>query len=157
MTPDQRAAAAAQYFDEGYNCSQSVALAFADVLEEKTGLDRKAVADLASAFGGGFGRQREVCGSVSGMTLAAGAVLPSDPSDQNSRTACYAFEQKLCARFREEHGSIICRELLGLRAGQKETPEPSARTPEFYHARPCQALVASAARILAEELEQIRP
>ena len=56
---------AAELFLGGYNCAQAVAVAFCDV----TGLEEKQAARMASAFGGGMGRMREVCGAVSGMML----------------------------------------------------------------------------------------
>ena len=59
---------AAELFVNGYNCAQSVAVAFCDV----TGLEEKFAAKMVSSFGGGMGRLREVCGAVSGMCLVAG-------------------------------------------------------------------------------------
>ena len=59
---------ARELFLQGYNCSQAVVCAFEDV----TGLDRDTSARLASSFGGGLARMREVCGTVSGAAL----VLP---------------------------------------------------------------------------------
>ena len=145
-----RAERAAEYFRMGYNCCQSVALAFADKFGENS---EQGVAALASGFGGGFARQREVCGCVSGMTLVAGAVLPADPENMESRTRNYAFVQKLCAEFREAQGSIICRELLGIRKeAAPEPPKPSERTPAYYHSRRCEDYVACAAAILEKNL-----
>ena len=63
---------ARELFKEGYNCSQAVTLAFADELE-KRGISREMAAGMASSFGGGLGRLREVCGCVSGMALVCGA------------------------------------------------------------------------------------
>ena len=147
-----RAALAGEYFRQGYNCCQSVALAFSDIALEK-GVGEEQLKALSSGFGGGFGRLREVCGCVSGMTLIAGFLSPSDPSDQASRKNCYALVQQLAAEFRGRNGSIVCRELLGLRSGQVDPPNPSERTPGFYHARPCEALVRCAASILQEKLQ----
>lgn len=55
-------------FERGYNCSQSVVLAFCEPL----GLDMETMAKLASSFGGGMGRLREVCGAISGMLMIVG-------------------------------------------------------------------------------------
>ena len=136
---------------QGYNCCQSVAMAFSDVL----GLDTDKIAELASGFGGGFARMREVCGCVSGMTVVAGALSPaSDPLDKQARTNNYSLVQSLAGDFRELHGSIVCRELLGLRAGApRESPVPSDRTPQYYHSRKCADLVASAAQILDRKMK----
>lgn len=149
---DERESRAREFFHSGYNCCQAVALAFSDV----AGMDEAAIAAAASGFGGGFGRLREVCGCVSGMTLIAGLTAPAaDPSDLEARRANYALVQELAESFREENGSIICRELLGLAAGTKDGPMPSARTPEYYKTRSCEDRVASAARILAIKLNTL--
>ena len=146
---DEREASARSYFTRGYNCCQSVLLAFKDVLD----LPEEKAAALGSGFGGGFGRLREVCGAVSGMTFVAGAISPAaDPLKHDERTANYALVQKMALKFKERNGSIICRELLGLRAQEKQSPEPQERTAAYYHTRPCEAMVGTAARIIAEEL-----
>ena len=146
---ETRVAKARAFFREGWNCCQSVAMAYADV----RGLPEKRVANLAAGFGGGFGRLREVCGCVSGMTLVAGAIVSADdPSDREARTANYALVQEFADAYRKENGSIICRELLGLNGGLREAPQPSERTAEYYRKRPCEELVGMAAGILADKL-----
>jgi len=147
---EKRAAKAQGYFTEGFNCSQSVAMAFADVADRKP----EDMAAIASGFGGGFGRLREVCGCVSGMTLIAGAACPAtNPSNKAERTRNYAMVQKLATDFKEHQGSIICRDLIGIRAQNAiESPEPSDRTPQYYHSRGCAGFVACAAAILAANL-----
>lgn len=145
----ERSEIARQNFLDGYNCCQSVLLAFADVF----GIDRKEAATIASGFGGGMGRLREVCGTVSALTIASGYIHPADdPSIKSDRTANYAIVQDLAGRFKEENGSIVCRELLGIAAKGKESPEPSDRTAEYYRKRPCAELAGCSARILAEKL-----
>lgn len=139
---------AKNYFLEGYNCSQAVFLAY----HEELGLDRDTAARLASSFGGGMGRLREVCGCVSGMLLAAGMMEGySDPKDAAAKKAHYELVQKLAKAFQEKNGSIICRELLGL-DHKTDVPTPEARTKEYYKKRPCAELVADAAQILDEVL-----
>ncbi len=151
--PTERGARAERYFNNGYNCCQSVVLAFSDLIAESCGLDESTIASMCSGFGGGFGRLREVCGAVSGMTMMAGFMIPaSDPSDKQSRTANYALVQEFAAAYREENGSIVCRELLGLSKASHEGPAPSDRTPEYYRKRPCGQLVHLAATIVARKL-----
>ena len=137
---------ARQLFCEGYNCSQAVLCAFDDV----TGLDRGTSARLASSFGGGMGRMREVCGCVSGALMVLGLVNGyDDPSDNDAKKAHYELVRAFADRFRAENGSIICRELL---TGVQTTPggDPEARTDAYYKKRPCPDLVACAAKILDE-------
>ena len=141
--------------EDGFNCCQAVVLAYNDIF----GLDDKTAASVASGFGGGMGRMREVCGSVSGMTILAGMISPADdPSNKSDRTANYALVQEMAERFKEINGSILCKELLGLvpmgsaSNAPKESPEPSDRTAEYYKKRPCEELVGISARIVGEKL-----
>lgn len=142
-----RAEKARQNFLAGYNCSQSVVLAFDDVLAEQ-GLDPTLAVRLASPFGGGMGRMREVCGAVSGMLFVLGAVEGyDDPKARAAKTKLYQTVQRLAGAYRDEHGSIVCRELLGLSSGPSD-PTPERRTEQYYRKRPCMELCASAAAIL---------
>ena len=143
---------AEQLFKEGYNCSQSLALAFC----EEIGIEKSKLLRIVSSFGGGMGRMREVCGAVSGMFLAAGLLQGySDPRDAEGKKAQYALVQELAEAFRNKNGSIVCRELLGL-DHKSDAPTPQARTREYYAKRPCADLVADAARILEERLLQVK-
>ena len=108
---EERARRAKQNFLDGYNCCQAVMLAFADVF----GVDEETIATVASGFGGGMARMREVCGTVSAMGMAAGFMSPAiRPRNMEERTANYALVQELAGEFRKENGSIVCKELLGL-------------------------------------------
>ena len=147
---EERALRAKQNFLDGYNCCQAVMLAFCDVFET----DEQTVATIASGFGGGMARMREVCGTVSAMGMAAGFISPATrPKNMAERTANYALVQELAGEFRKENGSIVCAELLGLRPKREpESPAPSERTEEYYRKRPCPELVACSARIIARKL-----
>lgn len=153
---EERVAKAKRLFKEGgYNCCQAVVLAYNDLF----GLDDGLAASLASGFGGGMGRLREVCGSVSGMVFISGLISPAtDPTVKSARTANYALVQEMAGRFKEINGSIVCKELLGLvPAGSQmpspsESPEPSDRTADYYKKRPCEELVGISARIVGEKL-----
>ena len=152
---EERVEKAGRLFKEGgYNCCQAVVLAYCDLF----GMDEKTAAALSSGFGGGMGRMREVCGSVSGMVMLSGLLCPADnPSDKAGRTANYALVQEVAGEFRSINGSIICRELLGLdkkpTEGQVESPGPSDRTAEYYKKRPCEELVRISARIIGEKIK----
>ena len=79
-------------FLAGYNCAQSVLLAFAEDL----GLDGDFALRLSSSFGGGMGRLREVCGAVSAILMAAGLVYGyTAPGDDGAKAAHYARVQAL--------------------------------------------------------------
>ena len=136
-------------FLKGYNCCQSVLLAFCEDL----GIDEKTALMLSSPFGGGMGRLREVCGAVSGMFMVLGLAKGyCDPTDKSAKTRVYSEVQQLADRFEKANGSIICRELLQLRSKQKDEPVPSDRTGEYYKTRPCKELCEFSANLLAEYL-----
>ena len=139
---------AAELFLEGFNCAQAVAVAFCDV----TGLDKKEAAKLASPFGGGMGRMREVCGAVSGMFMVLGSLYGYDNSDADThKKVLYKQVQALAEQFKEENGSIICREIL---KNPPSDPNPSPRTAEYYAKRPCCRMVMTAARLMDEFIAQ---
>ncbi len=138
---------AAEFFVNGYNCAQAVAMAFSDV----TGLSEKVTAKMISSFGGGMGRLREVCGAVSGMLFVAGILYGYDVPDQEAQMAHYARVQELAGKFRETAGSIVCREIL---QNPPSDPKPTPRTEEFYKQRPCVRMVILAAQILDEYIKE---
>ena len=135
---------AAELFLGGYNCAQAVAVAFCDI----TGLEEKTAARMVSAFGGGMGRIREVCGAVSGMFFVLSYLYGYDtPGDDVSKKELYTQVQALAAGFREECGSIVCREILN---NPPTDPTPSPRTAEYYAQRPCARMVYTAAKLMEE-------
>ena len=142
---------AMELFKEGYNCSQAVTLAFADELE-KHGISREMAAAMASSFGGGLGRLREVCGCVSGMALVCGALEGyTDPKAKEEKAEHYRRIQNLAEKFKEKNGSYICRELLS-GINSDTSPQPEARTENYYKKRPCAELAACAANILEDDI-----
>lgn len=145
----ERGKLAERNFKDGCNCTQAVLLAFSD----RTGLDAETAMRIASGFGGGMARMREVCGAVSGMFMAAGLILGDDgvPSHEHKR-ALYAQLQALAAQFRAENGSLLCRELL---SGTRTAPGgvPEERTEQYYRKRPCAELCRCAAELLEQYLQ----
>lgn len=131
-------------FLSGYNCAQAVAMAFSDV----TGIDEKLSAKIASSFGGGIGRMREVCGALSGMYMVLGVLYGYDNADENEgKKRLYSDVQALAEKFKAENGSIICREIL---KNPPSNPTPAERTEEYYSSRPCVRMVMTAATLLDE-------
>ena len=142
---------AAELFVGGYNCAQAIMVAFCDV----TGLEKDMAARMSSSFGGGMGRMREVCGAVSGMLLVAGILYGYDtPGDDESKLSHYQLVQALSGQFREQVGSIVCREIL---KDPPSDPNPTPRTEEFYKTRPCARMVLLAGQILDEYIAQHPP
>ena len=140
----QRVERAKELFHQGFNCSQAVFAACADIY----GIEDEALAlRLAASFGGGIGRMRQTCGAACGMFLLAGLQNGSAAvGDAEGKKQNYALVQDLAAKFKQENGSIICAELLGI-APKPQEPTPEARTEAYYKKRPCVEMVASAVRI----------
>lgn len=145
-----RAEQARQYFLEGYNCAQAVAMAFADI----TPLTSEQMAAAASAFGGGFSRTRNLCGAVSAMGLIAGMAVPHDADLSKDKKDVYAKVNSLCDSFKCQHGSLNCAELLKNVKNVTQGIQPQQRTDKYYKERPCAAYVMSAANILEDYLKQ---
>jgi C_GCAxxG_C_C family probable redox protein len=144
-----RAEKAKEYFNEGFACSQAVALAFSDVI----GLGEDEIKKIMLPFGGGFGRLRLVCGAVSGMTMVCGLVFAKTENSAENKKAVYELERELCERFQAENGSLICADLLsGANLQVTVGGEAEKRTSEYYKKRPCGEIVYSAAKILEEFL-----
>ena len=151
------------YFEEGYNCCQSVFLAFAG----RYGFDRETACRLSASFGGGVGRLRQICGAVSGMAMVCGLETGAvEGADQEGKAYNYENVQRLAVQFEEEAGSLICRELLGLdrkpengdgalrekMEGGMGRFQPQARDEEYYATRPCKRLIGLAAELTEEWL-----
>lgn len=150
---EERVAQAVENFKKGYNCSQSVVIAFADLY----GITPELAARMAASFGGGIGRMRQTCGAACGMFLLAGLETgATDPADRAGKGANYEVVQHLAAQFREANGSIICADLLGLSRNAPTPTEPEARTAEYYKKRPCVKMVETAATLFARFLESRR-
>jgi len=142
---------AMQSFLDGYNCAQCMMLAFEDMLT----IDLDTALKVASPFGGGMGRLREVCGSVSGMFMVLGFIKGyHEPGNYEGKKELYEHVQELARRYEEANGSIICRDLLGLNV-KKEEATPEKRTEEYYKKRPCAEKIGSAAEILEQYLNEI--
>lgn len=150
-------------FREGYNCTQAVVLAHKDLLGVE---DTDQILRICQSFGGGMGRLREVCGTVSAMFFVAGALAGSaDPKDIQGKKRDYEMVQKLAADFKEKNGSIVCRTLLGLdgsrpeavSAQYREGAEPEPRTSEYYKKRPCLELIGDACDVIAANFPDAAP
>ncbi len=142
---------AGKFFLEGFNCSQSVFTAFAD----RFGLDEETAKKISAGLGGGVGRQREVCGAVSGAAMVIGSIsAATEGNDNENKKRNYELVREFSNRFTEIHGTIICRELLKLSAEKKETAVPDDRTADYYKDRPCLKIVEDAAAILEEMMKE---
>lgn len=136
---------AANNFENGYNCAQAVFM----VYSEKFGINTETALKLSSSFGGGMGRLREVCGAVSAMFMIAGLAKGyTENNNDDIKGKHYQLIQTLAQKFKEKHGTIICRELLGLDRDENSSFIPTKRTPQYYKERPCKEFIHDACTII---------
>ena len=149
---DNRKEKALELFMEGFNCSQSVFTAFAD----RFGIDEDTAKRISAGLGGGVGRQREVCGAVSGAAMVIGSLASAiSGDDEENKKANYELVREFSESFKERYGgTIICREMLKIMADKKEPATPDKRNAEYYAKRPCAKAVYDAAEILEEMIEK---
>ena len=136
---ESRVEKAIELFKEGYNCAQAVFVTYTDLF----GLDKETALKLSSSFGGGMGGMHEVCGTVSAAAILAGLQNGvTKAGDLAAKKANYATVQLLADKFKEENGSIICRQL-------RFAPE---QLPEGKHNKPCVEYVRFSAKLVEEYL-----
>ena len=151
MNMEERIEMAVSLFKEGFNCSQSVVAAFADMY----GFTREQALKMSASFGGGIGRMRETCGAACGLFLLAGLESgATEGADREGKAANYALVQELAEVFKERNGALKCADLLGLSKKEPVVSTPEARTDQYYAKRPCVKMVEEAARIWCEYLEK---
>jgi C_GCAxxG_C_C family probable redox protein len=132
---ESRVNQAIESFKNGYNCAQAVFATYSDLF----GLDKELALKIASSFGGGIGGMREVCGTVSGMAMVAGLFNGTfQPNDKEGKKMNYHTVQLLSDEFKNENGSIICKQLLGLEPG---LPEGKEKKPCAEYVRMCSMLI----------------
>ena len=142
---------AGELFLEGFNCAQAVFTAFS----HRCGIDEDTAKRFSAGLGGGVGRNREVCGAVSGAAMAIGSIkAATQGEDAKGKQENYELVREFCEKFKEIHGSIICRELLRIAANKKESATPDDRTAEYYKNRPCLKIVEDAAEIVAQMIAE---
>ncbi len=149
----ERSEKAVELFKSGYNCSQAVFAAYADMF----GFDTNTALKVSAGLGGGVGRSREVCGTVSAAAMLLGMKYgTTDGKDSDGKKLCYEKVQEYIAEFKKVNPSIVCRELLGLSQGENSHPKPDERTESYYKKRPCVQIVEDSAlaleKILSEEM-----
>ena len=157
LAVSEKSEAAKAYFRQGYNCCQSVILAFSDIITKETGMSKEAMLNMSATFGGGIGGMREVCGTVSAIAMIVGLLSPSknpdNPPEKEEKMQKYNQVKELANKFRDENGSIICKDLLMMIVQQKENHKSSEeqRTPRI---RSCEQYVGDSAKIIAEYIAE---
>lgn len=150
MTREEKAG---ECFSKGYNCAQSVVLAFEDLLP----IDKEMLKNLSAGFGGGFGRTRNMCGAVSAMALVLGMLQDKNFGDEKddiakSKKDIYKKLSELDAKFKEINGSDNCAVLLANVKNLTSGYVPDERTEKYYKVRPCMKFVEDSVKLIKEEL-----
>lgn len=144
-----RAEIGKEYFKSGYNCAQSVVLAFSDILP----VDEEILTKSMLPFGSGIGRMREVCGAVSGMCYVVGLLYSKSEDGEQNKNEIYQMVQYLTEKFKDRNGNVICRELLkGI--NNSTVPIAEERNTAYYKKRPCAEYVYDAVEILEEFIDE---
>lgn len=134
---------ALSYFDNKYNCAQSVLVAFA----EECGLKADEALKVSSAFGGGMGRQQHTCGAVTGAAMALGLKFGKGENDSDDKKLLtYDKTIELFAEFAKQNGSSVCLELLDNLVMRNENDLELINKNNLFHTR-CRKYVADAVRI----------
>ena len=114
---------------------------------ELYGLDRSTAFKLARAFGSGMGMGRE-CGAVTGAMMILGFKIQEASTEKETRFKVYDLNRELVRLFEKKHGTIICKDLLGLDLGTPEGRDKAIRENLFRTLCPC--FVRDAAQILSD-------
>ena len=135
---------AASRFLEGYNCAQSVLVT---MFEHWNG-ENELIPKIATAFGGGIGRCGSVCGALAGGVMALGIKYGTNEPSSEERLKVYEVAQKFFKRFEEQHGSVLCRELIGYDLSIPEELEEAGNAKVFEEK--CVDIVRKAVETLLE-------
>ena len=101
---------------KGYNCAQSVACAYCDLV----GLDEQSVFRATEAFGLGMGGMQATCGAVSGAVMLAGLKNSCGELEAPvSKGKTYQISKQLVEAFQKKNGSLVCKELKGVETGSR--------------------------------------
>ncbi|MGA8856915.1 MAG: C-GCAxxG-C-C family protein [Candidatus Bathyarchaeia archaeon] len=129
-------------FNSGFNCAESVLLAVTAELDATGQTKEHVIPRIATGFGGGIGRNGDVCGALTGGVMAISLVFGRDKPEE-SRKPCYPVVDRFYNDFRSKFGSCKCRELTNL---DMKTPEGAEAYNRQVHEEVCNPIVAWAAR-----------
>ncbi len=144
ITKEAFIAEAQTLFDEGYACSQSVLLAFANHFE----LDKTTAKRISATFGGGMGRLRETCGAVTGGFMVLGLAFGNEePNDMDTKLNSYKKVRKLNKLVTAIHGTSNCRQLLIKHASEQQVKDRK------HHKLICRQVVGDATGLVYDILK----
>lgn len=129
-----RTQTAKELFAKGYNCSQSVACAYADIC----GVSEETMFRISEAFGGGMGGLQQTCGAVTGAYMVISMLHSGGDTSAPRATKAdtYAAIRSFTEAFEQKNSTTLCSELRG--------------TPETPKRRSCIGCVEDAVALLEE-------
>ena len=137
----------------GHDCAQAVFLAFDDLYN----IDRKTALRLTSAFSRGIGGLKEVCGTITGITMVVGILYGySEPADEATKLKFFDKFYELVSQFECITGSILCRDLLIL-DDHKHISVVENGIENKYEKRSCTELIGLAAALLENYIKDNPP
>lgn len=126
-----------------YNCAQTVVGLFA----KDVGMDENSALKIASGFGGGMACA-ETCGAVTGAYMVIGLKHGNSSPAPEEKAKTKLKIQQFNEKFKEQHGTLICKELTGF---DISTPEgASAAHEEGVFVSKCPNFVKTSCDILEE-------
>ena len=96
--------------ERGYNCAQSVACAYADVM----GVDEVTIFRMMEAQGLGMGGMDGICGAVTGAVTVLGYCNSKGPESPTTKQESYRLARELEADFKSKNQSLYCKDLKGV-------------------------------------------
>jgi len=111
------------------------------------GLDRTTAFKLGRAFGAGMGMGCE-CGAVTGAMMVLGFKVQEGSTERETRFKVYDLNRELIRLFEQKHGTIICKDLIGVDLGTQEGRDKAIKDNLFGTL--CPVFVRDAAQILAD-------
>jgi len=145
---------ALKYYAEGYNCAQSVVVAFTDVLN----LSEETTLKLAAGFGGGMGRLQQTCGAITGAFMVIGYLkgnYQQDGESEQSRKITNQLIQDFSRIFAQKHGSINCKSLINFDINSEEDLKKAKEADVFN--KKCTYFIKTAVELLEDTLAKDLP
>ncbi len=129
-------------FKSGYSCSQAILAAYGPDF----GLTREQALSISAGFGAGMG-MGQTCGAVTGAFMILGLRhAGADCTTPQGRVAAKAAILEFAERFKNVHGTTVCRALLGCDISTTEGMERARK--EGLFATVCPGAVRTAAELL---------
>lgn len=106
---------ALDYHKKGYNCAQSVACSFCDMVNTP----EETVFAAAEGFGLGMGCMEGTCGAISAAALLSGLKNSTVRLEKPDSKAVSYKDAKAClSTFLQMHGTVVCKDLKGIETGK---------------------------------------